>query len=467
MSGEVDRGRALVDDYWEGLIEADPLLGTLVGDERFDDRLPDPSEAGRSKRQAMHRRALRQLEAIDRNVADVGVRTSLDMLEAIALRDLAEIEHRLDRLRVVSHLWGPGQLFGELGSLQRADTPERLDRYLARLAAAPAFFQAVNDVVQEGIRAGVTAPRVVVERSVAQVERLMSAPPETSPTVMPVPESDAAGRDRVAGELRRTVLPALETYLEALRDYLPHATETIGLFALPGGDAMYAAEILSWTTLPLEAKRIHDLGLEDLEQIQEERVPAGDLLRERVRARESAALPPGDHHVPRGQPGPSLPDRHRAGDGRPAEHQALRRPPGRGGVRRRLGPVQRTPGRRDGPVPGRCGAPGHARRPGPPGGPADRRHRDPRVRMVQGAGHRAARGGRRPQRRRRDRDGQIHHASGAGSGLQDRAIRDRAAPSRGDRGRGRCLLTARIPRPTPGAGLSPAPRTSQGARETA
>jgi len=131
MSGEVDRARALVDDYWEGLIEADPLLGTLVGDERFDDRLPDPSEAGRSKREAMHRRALRQLEAIDRNVADVGVRTSLDMLEAIALRDLAEIEHRLDRLRVVSHLWGPGQLFGELGSLQRADTPERLDRYLA------------------------------------------------------------------------------------------------------------------------------------------------------------------------------------------------------------------------------------------------------------------------------------------------------------------------------------------------
>ncbi|MGH2650825.1 MAG: DUF885 family protein, partial [Actinomycetota bacterium] len=178
MGGEVDRARALVDDYWEGLIEADPLLGTLVGDERFDDRLPDPSEAGRSKREALHRRARTQLEALDRDVPDVGVRTSLDMLEAIALRDLAEIDHRLDRLRVVSHLWGPGQLFGELGSLQRADTPERLDRYLARLDAAPDFFAAVNDVVREGVRAGVTAPRVVVERSVAQVERLMSTPPE-------------------------------------------------------------------------------------------------------------------------------------------------------------------------------------------------------------------------------------------------------------------------------------------------
>src|SRR5205809_7965536 len=105
MGGEVDRARALVDDYWDGLIEADPLLGTLVGDERFDDRLPDPGEAGRSKREALHRWGLSVLEALDRDVADVGVRWSLDMLEAIALRHLAEIEHRLHRLWVVSRPW--------------------------------------------------------------------------------------------------------------------------------------------------------------------------------------------------------------------------------------------------------------------------------------------------------------------------------------------------------------------------
>src|SRR5213593_2230906 len=119
MSDTIGRARSLVDGYWEGLIEAEPLLGTMVGDERFDDRLPDPSEAGRSARAAMHRRALAELGAVDRDVPDIGVRTSLDMLEAIALRDLAEIQHRLDLLQSVSHLWGPAQLLGELGSLQR------------------------------------------------------------------------------------------------------------------------------------------------------------------------------------------------------------------------------------------------------------------------------------------------------------------------------------------------------------
>jgi len=279
MTDAVDRGRALVDAYWEGLLENDPLLGTLVGDERFDDRLPDPGEEGRARREALHRRALRDLDGIDRSaVRDVGVRTGLDMLEAIAARDLAEIEHRLDRLQVVSHLSGPGQLLGELGSLQRADTPEHLDRYLARLAATPVFFEAVAEVARDGVRAGVTAPRVVVERAVAQVERLLATPAEESPAVMPVPGSDPAGRKRVAALLRETLMPSVERFLATLREYLPHATETIGLCALPGGEAMYAAEVLSWTTLDLEDRAVHQLGVEDLARIQEERQRCAERL---------------------------------------------------------------------------------------------------------------------------------------------------------------------------------------------
>jgi uncharacterized protein (DUF885 family) len=278
MSDTIDPARFLVDRYWDQLIEAEPLLGTLVGDERFDDRLPDPSEAGRSARHAMHRKALAELPSVDREVPDVGVRTSLDMLEAIARRDLAEIEHRLDLLQSVSHLWGPGQLLGELGSLQRADTPARLERYLARLGATPRYYEAVSDVAREGVRRGVTAPRVVAERSVAQVERLLATPVEESPAVMPVPETDPKGRERVVETLRTIALPAIQGYLDALKEYMPHATETIGLRALPGGDAIYAAQILSWTTLDIEAGKVHDMGVEDLERIQEERVLCADRL---------------------------------------------------------------------------------------------------------------------------------------------------------------------------------------------
>jgi uncharacterized protein (DUF885 family) len=266
-----DAARALVDRYWEKLLELEPLLGTMVGDERFDDRLPDPSEAGRAERETLHRSGLEELALVERDLDDQDLRTTLDVLEAIAAREIASLEHRLDRLNCVSHLWGPGGVIGELASMQRADTPERLERYVTRLGRAPAYYDAVIEVTRDGLASGVIAPRVVVERAIAQVERLLATPLEDSPGLLPVPEDNAAGRERVAGALRDRFMPALARYLEAIREYLPSATETIGLHELPGGNEIYAAQILSWTTLPLEARKVQDLGLEDLAKIQEER----------------------------------------------------------------------------------------------------------------------------------------------------------------------------------------------------
>jgi uncharacterized protein (DUF885 family) len=271
------RVRELADRYWDQLLELEPLVGTMVGDERFDDRLGDPSEAGRERSAAIHRAVLDELGSIDRDPLDLVLRTTLDLAASIAERQLSDIEHRVDRLSVASHLWGPGQLLAELASMQRADTPDRLDRYVARLRAIPAYLSAIEEIVEEGPRVGVTSPKVVAERAVHQVERLLEIAPEDSPAVAPVAES-AEGRERVVSAIRDEVNPAYQKYLESLRGYLPHATDTIGLSALPGGDAMYGAQILTWTTLPLGAQEVHDLGVERLARIQEERAEIGARL---------------------------------------------------------------------------------------------------------------------------------------------------------------------------------------------
>jgi uncharacterized protein (DUF885 family) len=263
--------RELADRYWADLLELEPLIGTSAGDERYDDRLPDPSETGRARADRVHRTAVADIDGVDRSSLDFISRTTLDVMEAIAARGISALEHRIDRLSAMSHLWGPGQLLAELGSLQRADTSERLDRYVSRLQAIPAYLEAIEEVAEEGIRTGVTSPALVVDRTIGQVERLLAVAPEDSPALVPVPEGDGEGRDRVAATLRAAVLPAYETYLAKARAYRPHATQTIGLHALPGGDQMYAAEILAWTSLSMPAKEIHDVGLESFRAIVEER----------------------------------------------------------------------------------------------------------------------------------------------------------------------------------------------------
>jgi uncharacterized protein (DUF885 family) len=266
-----DVSRQLADRFWEDLLELEPVFATVVGDERFDDRLPDPSEAGIARRKEVLEAALTDLEKIDRSNLGQDERTTLDIIDAGARRELDSVRFRLDRFAAVTHLFGPGNLLAEVGTLQKADTPERVERYLGRLSAFPEFLRETGSVALDGAEAGQTVPGLVIDRSIAQVERLLALDPDASPGVTPVPEENAADRQRVADVLRDQVWPAYSGYLDMLRQYRPKARETIGLRDLPDGDAMYASQILAYTTLPLEAQAVHDIGREQLARIQQER----------------------------------------------------------------------------------------------------------------------------------------------------------------------------------------------------
>ncbi len=274
---DIERARSLADRYWEDLLELEPILGTMIGDERFDDRLSDPGEDGRARSESVNRGALDELASIDRSTLDVTMRGTLDVLEAIARRSLAELEHGADRLRAAAHFFGPAQTLAEVAAMQAADTPGRLDRYESRLRAFPDYMDAWAGVAREGIEDGVTSPRLVTERAVAQLERLLSLAPEDSPAIAPVAE-DRAAKERIANVVRDVLNPAFDRYREMLLAYLPHSTETIGLSALAGGDGIYAALVLAWTTLPLDPREVHELGLERYAGIQEERAAIAGRL---------------------------------------------------------------------------------------------------------------------------------------------------------------------------------------------
>ncbi|MGZ6546321.1 MAG: hypothetical protein ACXVEI_13540, partial [Actinomycetota bacterium] len=86
---DTQRARSLADRYWEDLLELEPMLGTMIGDERFDDRLSDPGEAGRARSASVNRAALDELATIDRSALDITMNGTLDVLEAIARRAIA------------------------------------------------------------------------------------------------------------------------------------------------------------------------------------------------------------------------------------------------------------------------------------------------------------------------------------------------------------------------------------------
>jgi uncharacterized protein (DUF885 family) len=273
------RGRGVADRYWEGLLEIEPFLGTEIGDERFDDRLADLGPDGRERQRAFFERSLAEAASLDRAAMSEDLRTTLDVLDRSADRWLDRIRWRMDQLDAASHLSGPAQLLAELGSLQRADSPERVDRYVARLAAIPRYLAQTVDILDEAVRDGITQPALVADRTIGLLERILTIPAEDSPALAALPESDAEGRERVVAVVRDDVMPAYQTYLEAMRRYRPSAREdSIGLSALPDGERMYEASLLAFTTVPLTAQEVHEIGVQDYERVQRERLEIATSL---------------------------------------------------------------------------------------------------------------------------------------------------------------------------------------------
>jgi uncharacterized protein (DUF885 family) len=273
MSGVV----GIVDAYWERFLAVEPLFATAVGDARFDDVLPDPSEVGRAERQRVHSGLLEAAAGVDASGLDPEERRTLLLAGALARRELGCLMHNLDRLWAVGHMpighrHGPGLLLGVVAFQQPAATASQRAAYLRRLAAFPAYLQAVAANAAEGLASGVVASRAVVTRTIGQVERLLATPVADSPGLAPLGMGGDEERSRGVEVLRERVYPAYARFLEVLQDYLPRAQESLGLGALAGGEEIYRSEVLGWTTLPLEPDVVHRLGREQLQQVQEQRL---------------------------------------------------------------------------------------------------------------------------------------------------------------------------------------------------
>jgi uncharacterized protein (DUF885 family) len=265
---------AIADRFWEGLLRESPTTATVYGDERYDDLLDDPGPAGRAAARALRERTLAEVAEIPIDGLPVEERITRDMLEVVCRLGIEQADARMDLLAAVDQMGGPQTLLPQMVQFQRADTPERLDRLVARLEAYGPFMDAYVALLAEGRATGLTAPRIAVDRTIAQTARLLAIPAAESPIVesAQLADGDTRGRERLADAVESHVRPALARYLEALGgDYLGGAREEPGLWSAPDGAALYRLAMRSWTTLDLDPEEVHQVGLDELVEIDAER----------------------------------------------------------------------------------------------------------------------------------------------------------------------------------------------------
>src|SRR5436309_13641029 len=85
----------LANRFWEKILELDPVQATILGDDRFDDRLPDLSPEGRAKEAALSREVLAEAETIGRDELETEGVITRDMLMAKARNAVGAQERKL------------------------------------------------------------------------------------------------------------------------------------------------------------------------------------------------------------------------------------------------------------------------------------------------------------------------------------------------------------------------------------
>ncbi len=274
----------LADRFWDEILELNPTTATVYGDERFNDRLEDPSPAGRAKVRDLMVRTKRAAHAIPAADLSVEDRITRDMLIVIADQGVEEDAQGMHRLRVVDQIGGPQTLLPQICQFQRADTPERLEKFLARLESYRDYMAANTDILREGLATGLTAPRIVAERTVAQLERLMAIPLEEAIVPALAQVASEADRERVRKVTEQVIYPADRAFLEVLGgDYLEATREEPGLWSAPDGESLYRTQIRSWTTLDLDPRVVHQIGMAELEIV--------NVGRREIAARAGATSP--------------------------------------------------------------------------------------------------------------------------------------------------------------------------------
>ena len=266
-------------EFWEENLQANPLLATRIGDNRFNDRFgPATSAERRAVTQRLAEKYLARTAEFDPAPLPAEDRISYDLLRY-------NLRQMLDGLKFPSHLVPINQMFGmhllfaQLGS-GRTTQPFRnakdYENWLGRAAAFPAVIDGWIADMREGMKAGVVLPKALILPILPQLENLGTDDLDKNIYMSPVKKFPAGVSEddqkrlaaAYANMVRQQMAPAHRRLLAFMRDtYLPAGRESVGLSALPGGKAWYAYLAGSSTNTDLSPDAIHAIGLDEVVRI--------------------------------------------------------------------------------------------------------------------------------------------------------------------------------------------------------
>ena len=244
-----------------------PTWSSETGDMRWADRWTDESLAAQARREAYDRDLLARVDRIPRAALSNEDVLSYDLFRYDLAVGVEEQPFRLN-LMPVTQRSGIQQLDDTADALP-FERPKDFENWNARLRAFPVLMDQIIALLEEGIRTGMTHPKIVMQRVTAQLDKQIVDDPARSPFFAPYVKKPREPYATLAKALvTSSVVPAFKK-LRAFwtEKYLPACKDEVGAWNLPQGKAMYEHLVRAHTTTKLGPDEVHAIGLREVARI--------------------------------------------------------------------------------------------------------------------------------------------------------------------------------------------------------
>jgi uncharacterized protein (DUF885 family) len=279
--------RQLADDYWDYIMETQPTNAHMLGDYRFMHTMEDVSRAAEDANIARLRGFAAQARAFGPAALSPADRISQETLiyeceTAAGVEEMRQIEFGIDPI------FGPQAVFQVVVPQMSVETPEHAERMLTKFSAIARMVDQYTDRLRDGVASGRVNADFAVTKTVEQIDTMLASPIEDDAMLtaqMPAAFTDdqiAAWRAQTSEVIASEIRPAFERYRDVIRDEvgpIARSDEEAGLKYLADGDLVYSRLIERYTTLPMHAEEIHEIGLQQIERLSKEYIEiAGPIL---------------------------------------------------------------------------------------------------------------------------------------------------------------------------------------------
>ena len=272
----------LVSDYYERNLELHPLSATQAGDDRFDDQLANRyAPEYIAAIEALNEKFLQRLLTIDASVLEGQDWLTYEAFKLSRENTIAGLQFH-GELQPINQFYSMPNSFVQLGSgaaFHPFKTVRNYDDFLGRIDDYVVLNDQMIENMKLGMQQGIVQPRILMEKTVPQLESQVLENVEDSSFYLPImnmpDEFSDEDRERLTAAytaaITEKIIPAYRQLANFIGDeYLSAARESVGLSELPNGEAWYAHMVKLRTTTDLSPEDIHQIGLDEVARIHEE-----------------------------------------------------------------------------------------------------------------------------------------------------------------------------------------------------